>query len=196
MPSSALHTPARCLAGALLLSLTACTGGCDVDTTTIGAIVPLPEPASHGTISLEETLATRRSVRKYTTRSLTDAEISQLLWAAQGITRSGRGRTAPSAGGLYPLELYVVTAEGVFHYRPNHHELVRLADADIRIPLYRAALSQEAVRDAPAVFVVTTVFERTAVKYGDRAARYVHLEAGHAAQGLLLQFPLRRVWRR
>jgi SagB-type dehydrogenase family enzyme len=158
-----------------------------VETTTTQAVVPLPEPASHGTISLEETLASRRSVRQYTTQSLTDAEIAQLLWAAQGITRGGLGRTAPSAGGLYPLEVYLVTAEGVFHYRPDSRDLVHIAGVDVRVPLYRAAVNQEAVRDAPAVFVVTAVFHRTAVKYGDRATRYVHLEAGHAAQGLLLQ---------
>jgi SagB-type dehydrogenase family enzyme len=96
-------------------------------------------------------------------------------------------RTAPSAGGLYPLEVYVVTADGVFHYDPAQHGLSMVAGEDLREPLSRVALDQEAVRDAPAVFGVTAVVARTASKYGDRATRYVHLEAGHAAQSLLLQ---------
>lgn len=158
-----------------------------MDTTESRDSVRLPEPTSSGEMSLEETLATRRSVRRYTDEPLTDVQISQLLWAAQGITREGRGRTAPSAGGLYPLELYLATARGVFHYRPESHDLEVMAGEDVRGPLSKAALGQEAVRDAPAVFVVTAVFERTAAKYGDRAVRYVHLESGHAAQGLLLE---------
>ncbi len=171
----------------VVLSLAACTGGGDMDTTAPRETVRLPEPISSGEMSLEETLATRRSVRQYTSQPLTDVEISQLLWAAQGITREGRGRTAPSAGGLYPLEIYLVTARGVSHYRPESHDLEVMSSEDVRVPLFRVALSQEAVRDAPAVFVVTAVFQRTAVKYGDRAVRYVHLEAGHAAQDLLLE---------
>lgn len=158
-----------------------------MNTTSSRETVRLPEPITRGEMSLEETLAARRSVRQYTDEQLTDVETSQLLWAAQGITREGRGRTAPSAGGLYPLELYVVTAHGVFHYRPESHDLEVMSGEDVRVPLFRAALSQEAVRDAPAVFVMTAVFQRTAVKYGDRAVRYVHLEAGHAAQNLLLE---------
>ena len=158
-----------------------------MDTTASRDSVRLPDPTSFGEMSLEETLATRRSVRQYTDEPLTDVQISQLLWAAQGITREGRGRTAPSAGGLYPLELYLVTARGVFHYRPESHDLEVMSGEDVRGPLSQAALGQEAVRDAPAVFVVTAVFQRTAAKYGDRAVRYVHLESGHAAQGLLLE---------
>jgi SagB-type dehydrogenase family enzyme len=88
---------------------------------------------------------------------------------------------------LYPLEVYVVTADGVFHYDPAQHGLSMVAGEDLREPLSRVALDQEAVRDAPAVFGVTAVVARTASKYGDRATRYVHLEAGHAAQSLLLQ---------
>jgi SagB-type dehydrogenase family enzyme len=177
----------RWLAFVVVLSLAACTGGGDGDITAPRDTVRLPQPIPHGDMSLEETLATRQSVRQYTSQPLTDVEISLLLWAAQGITREGRGRTAPSAGGLYPLDLYLVTAHGIFHYRPDHHDLEVMSGEDVRVPLFRAALSQEAVREAPAVFVVTAVFERTAVKYGDRAVRYVHLEAGHAAQNLLLE---------
>jgi SagB-type dehydrogenase family enzyme len=148
----------------------------------------LPPPAVTGDESLEQVLSRRRSVRELTDQPLTKAELGQLLWAAQGITH-GRGlRTSPSAGALYPLELYVTTAEGVFHYVPSGHKLVIVSQGDARMRLYQAALRQEPVRRAPAVFIVTAVYARTAAKYGqERAPRYVHLEAGHAAQNLLLQ---------
>ncbi|MEA2023174.1 MAG: SagB/ThcOx family dehydrogenase [Actinomycetota bacterium] len=148
-------------------------------------IVDLPAP-SHGGMSLDQTLATRRTVRELTGPPLTDAELSQLLWSAQGLTPAGN-RTAPSAGATYPTELYLLTADGVFHYRPHRHDLEIVSGEDERLPLFDNAVGQEAVRDAPAVFVVSAVFERTEAKYGERAARYVHIEAGHVAQNLLLQ---------
>lgn len=147
----------------------------------------LPAPSTEGPLSLEETLKRRRSVRAYADQPLTRQELGQLLWAAQGITREGRYRTAPSAGALYPLEIYVADAEGVWHYVPQGHRLARWQDGDRRAQLCPAALSQRAVCEAPAVFVITAVFARTAQKYGQRATRYVWLEAGHAAQNLLLQ---------
>jgi SagB-type dehydrogenase family enzyme len=106
----------------------------------------------------------------------------------QGITHKRGFRTTPSAGALYPLEIYLVTAEGIFQYQPEGHALTVISRKNARSSLYTAALGQEAVRQAPAVFVVAAVYERTAQKYGDeRSPRYVHLEAGHAAQNLLLQ---------
>lgn len=153
-----------------------------------GAATPLPTPRLSGEMSLEGALAQRRSVRTFGEKALTDAEIGQLLWAAQGITRPQGYRTAPSAGALYPLELYVATASGVYHYTPDGHLLGAIQDGDAREAIFRAALNQEPVRDAPAVFAITAVYERTAAKYGaERGQRYVHLEAGHAAQNLLLQ---------
>lgn len=115
------------------------------------------------------------------------AEISQLLWAAQGVTRGWGGRTAPSAGALYPLELYAVTPDGFLHYMPDEHTAMVVSRADLRRPLARAAFGQSAVEETPAVFVIAAVTSRTAAKYGPRAERYVTLEAGHAAQNLLLQ---------
>ena len=148
-----------------VLVLTTCTGGDDgVNTTTPRESVPLPEPRPDSEMSLDEVLEARRSVRQYTSQRLTDVEISQLLWAAQGMTRGGRGRTAPSAGGLYPLEVYVVTADGVFHYDPAQHGLSMVAGEDLREPLSRVALGQEAVRDAPAVFGVTAVVARNSIQ--------------------------------
>jgi SagB-type dehydrogenase family enzyme len=152
------------------------------------AVTDLPPGMYSSDVSLEEALASRRSVREYSDQTLTTAEIGQLLWAAQGITSEQGYRTAPSAGALYPLELYLLTREGVFHYEPARHSLSAISRSDARATVYRAALEQEPVRRAPAVFVVAAVYARTAQKYGeDRSPRYVHMEAGHAAQNLLLE---------
>ncbi|MBM3286769.1 MAG: SagB/ThcOx family dehydrogenase [Candidatus Eisenbacteria bacterium] len=148
---------------------------------------PLPTPLDSGAVSVETALARRRSVREFAERPLTAAEISQLLWAAQGVTSTDGRRTAPSAGALYPLEIYVATAEGVGHHLPAGHLLEPRLSGDLRSRLSRAALSQPSVSAAPAIFIITGVAERTRVKYGDRAERYIWLEAGHAAQNLLLQ---------
>jgi SagB-type dehydrogenase family enzyme len=151
-------------------------------------ITDLPRPSLRGFLSLEETLAARRSVREFRDAPLTSAQIAQLLWAAQGITHGDGRRTAPSAGALYPLELYLARAGRLDHYDPARHRLVRRSDRDPRQDLFRASHSQEQVRDAPAVFVIAAVYARTESKYGKaRAPRYVHMEAGHAAQNLLLQ---------
>lgn len=152
------------------------------------SVISLPAPEQKGRLSLEEALARRRSVREFRRRPLTQRELSQLLWAAQGVTDAEGLRTAPSAGALYPLELYVATGEGLFHYEPRKHQLHGRAERDLRTALYRAALEQECVRDAPAVFIFVAVYERTIRKYGaSRSPRYVHMEAGHAAQNLLLE---------
>jgi SagB-type dehydrogenase family enzyme len=149
--------------------------------------VDLPAPRGSGPLSLEETLAQRRSVREYTSEPLSQEAISQLLWAAQGMTRETGARTAPSAGGLYPLELFLLTPEGVFRYLPDGHRLERIAGDDVREPVAVAGLAQGALFEAAAVVVITAVFERTARKYGERAERYVLLEVGHCAQNVLLQ---------
>ena len=150
-------------------------------------IVELPEPQLRGEQSLEQTLASRRSIREFTDKPLTDAEISQLLWAAQGVTDPAGLRAAPSAGALYPLEMYFARSSGHYHFDPARHQLTQRHDQDLRRAIHRAALSQDALIEAPAVFVITAVYARTRAKYDDRADRYVHMEAGHAAQNLLLQ---------
>lgn len=147
----------------------------------------LPEPRRIGVTTLEETLARRRSHRAFTDARLTPGEVGQLAWAAQGVTDEAGHRTAPSAGALYPLELYVGTPEGVYRYEPDGHRLVLHVEGDPRPALQRAGLGQEAIGLAPAVFIIAAVYERTEVKYGARTARYVHMEAGHAAQNILLQ---------
>lgn len=153
-----------------------------------GTPIALPSPRTDGDVSLEDALARRRSVRELSGEQLSRAEIGQLLWAAQGLTDAQGRRTSPSAGALYPLELYAVTAEGVFHYLPTGHAIERTAAGDVRSRLRAAALDQAPVGEAALVVVIAAVPARTAAKYGpERARRYVDLEAGHAAQNLLLE---------
>jgi SagB-type dehydrogenase family enzyme len=154
----------------------------------------LPTPRHDSQTSVEEALLKRRSVRSYSDAPLTLAEVSQLLWAAQGITDPARGfRTAPSAGALYPLEVYLVAGNvegltsGVYKYEPAAHGLRSVISGDQQTELYHAALGQSAVKDAPAIMVLSAVYERTTGKYGERGIRYVHMEAGHAAQNVLLE---------
>jgi SagB-type dehydrogenase family enzyme len=151
-------------------------------------VIALPEPRLKGSLSLEEALSRRRSVRDFGETPLTPAELGQLLWAAQGITSPDGRRTAPSAGALYPLEVYAVLPDAVYHFEPQGYRLSVHTAGDRRDELYSAALRQVPVLKAPAVIVIAAVYERTARKYGEeRTSRYVHLEAGHAAQNILLQ---------
>jgi len=158
-----------------------------------GDIIILPEPKNTGSMSVEEALLERRSNRNYKDEALTLAEVSQLLWAAQGITHPGGYRTTPSAGALYPLEIYVVAGNvkglpvGIYKYRPQGHELEMVAGGDVRADLCAAAIDQECIEDGAAVLVFAAVYERTTGKYGERGVRYVHIEAGHAAQNVYLQ---------
>jgi len=174
---------------AVMAALVACpkAGGEDSPANPALEIIKLPAPVASGDYSLEELLVARRSVRSFTDTPLTLAEIGQLCWAAQGITNERGFRTAPSAGALYPLELYCVTADGVCHYLSRDHALEVLSRDNVIAPLADAAVGQACVSGAPCVFVFSAVYARTSAKYGDRAERYVHMEVGHAAQNLLLE---------
>lgn len=156
-----------------------------MDTTPTRPTVDLPAP-SPGTVSLDDALSTRRSIRQLGSAPLSDLELSRLLWSMQGMTPAGN-RTSPSAGATYPIELYVLTADGVFRYLPAGHKLEVASPQDARPALHQEAAGQDAVRDAAAIFVITGVFERTAAKYGERSVRYVHIEVGHVAQNLMLE---------
>lgn len=150
--------------------------------------IALPAPRYTGPLSLEEALRFRRSKREFAGKELSLDQISQLLWACQGITEpTFRGRTAPSAGALYPLEVYLVSKKGVFHYKPHGHVLAQIRKGDVRSQLAVAALNQHSVASAPVSVVIAAVYARTETKYGGRAERYVKLEAGHACQNVLLQ---------
>lgn len=163
----------------LIMVIGACAGE--------GDLIELPPPLKTGE-GLEECIERRRSIRSFGDKPLTWEEVSTLLWACQGITDRSRGfRAAPSAGATYPLEVYLVTAEGVFNYRPREHRLTRVKEGDLRRELARAALGQGFVAQAPANFVLAAVPERTTYRYGERGVRYIWIEMGHAAQNLHLQ---------
>lgn len=153
----------------------------------------LPQPGLRSKVSVEEALVNRRSVRSYKKQALTLAELSQLLWAAQGITSDWGGRTAPSAGAKYPLEIFAVVGAvkglepGLYQYDPQDHSLITHRIGDLRKDLAEAALGQSSITDAAADLVVTGIYERAKEKYGDRAYRYVHIEVGHACQNIYLQ---------
>jgi len=153
----------------------------------------LPTPRLDGQVSIETAVRARRSLREYTEAPITLADLSQVLWAAQGVTAAGGFRTAPSAGALYPLEVYVFAGNvgdlpaGIYKYHPCGHTLSRVAVGDARRALRQVALDQFSTNDAAAVILLAAVYERTTAKYGSRGIRYVHLEAGHAAQNVYLQ---------
>jgi SagB-type dehydrogenase family enzyme len=133
-------------------------------------------------------------VREFTDRPITQEHLSQLLWSSQGVTgQANHKRTPPSAGGLHPLETYVVIGnvdslnQGIYRYTPGAHTLAMVSDIDVRLDLGRAAVNQTWLADASAVFVFSAVYERTTRKYGERGLRYVHMDAGFAAENLHLQ---------
>ncbi len=153
-------------------------------------MLTLPDPQTEGRMSLEQAIAQRRSLRDFRNEALTPQQISQLLWAAQGITGEGHGRrfrAAPSAGALYPIEVYAVKADGVFLYKPDEHALEPWMSQDLRSQLSAVALNQPWVAAAPVNLVFTAVHERVTRKYGQRGVRYSLIEVGHIAENVHLQ---------
>ena len=153
----------------------------------MGKIITLAKPNQDGSMSLEKAIAGRRSRRDFLPQSLTLEQISQLAWAAQGQDAHSSYRTAPSAGATYPLELFVVTSEGLFRYLPAKHALEKLIIGDLRAALASAAWGQGFIEAAPLTLVFAAQFSRTTNRYGQRGVRYVYMEAGHAAQNVHLQ---------
>ncbi len=155
--------------------------------------IALPRPHRDGSIAVESCIRRRRSVRGFRGQPLTESLVGQLLWAAQGVTSPDAKRAAPSAGALYPLELHVACGNvtsvmpGVYHYIVAQHELVPTAAGDVRERLAGATGGQEWIATASAVICIAAVFERTTAKYGGRGRVYVCLEAGHAAENLMLE---------
>ncbi len=155
----------------------------------------LGPPELEGGLPLWTTLQMRRSLRQFEGTGLTLAELGQLLWAAQGVSHiegTWAFRTAPSAGALYPLEIYPIVhlveglQPGVYHYAVVPHTLEQLRLGDFRSAVAHAALDQRLAHDADVVLVWTAIFERSKWKYKQRAYRYIYLDAGHAAQNLAL----------
>jgi len=152
-----------------------------------GEVIQLPSPRYDGDVSVEKALSERRSIRSYKDEPLTLNELSQILWAAQGITEPGRGlRTAPSARALFLLEVYVLPGNvkdlpmGIYRYQPKGHELIKIAEGDKKAELYRA-VGQATIKNAPVALVLTGLSEKT------QRQTWMYLEAGHAAQNVYLQ---------
>ncbi|MHC4602622.1 MAG: SagB/ThcOx family dehydrogenase, partial [Planctomycetota bacterium] len=144
-------------------------------------IIQLTEPKLTGPVSFEEALAKRRSVRQFTNQPLKFTQIGQLAWAGQGITEPQKGlRTAPSAGAIYPIELYFATPDGLFIYRPQQHSLEETFNQDVRGKL-------GAVTNAPCDIIVAGSVRKLTAKFRKDAKRYMLLEAGHVAQNIQLQ---------
>jgi SagB-type dehydrogenase family enzyme len=144
---------------------------------------------------LEEAISRRKSVRDFASQLISQTQLSQILWAAQGTSEAAWSRTVPSAGATYPLEIFVVCGancveqmdEGIYHYHTDSHSLTLHHEGDVRLELARAALSQEYIYQAPVDIVICALYERTTMGYGARGERYVHIEAGHAGQNIYLQ---------
>ncbi|MCF8060928.1 MAG: SagB/ThcOx family dehydrogenase [Deltaproteobacteria bacterium] len=154
----------------------------------------LPRPKIDGQISLERSILERRTVRAFGSRPLTLEQLGQLLWAAQGLTGSlGMKRAAPSAGALYPMNVYAVAGDvrgldaGVYLYAPGGHKLGSGVDGDLRKAVARASLSQAWVAEAPVILIVTAEYERITGKYGRRGVQYAMIESGHIGQNIFLQ---------
>jgi SagB-type dehydrogenase family enzyme len=151
-------------------------------------IIQLTDPNQVGTVSLEEALAKRRSVRQFSNQPLKRTQIGQLAWAGQGVTEPQRGlRTAPSAGATYPIELIFATHEGLFVYRPADHSLMQIGNQDIRNDLATAASRQESIAGAGCDIIVAGSVRKLTDQYKDKARTYLHMEAGHIAQNIQLQ---------
>lgn len=156
------------------------------------ADMPLAKPTLKGRVSLEEVLASRRSVREFSKEPLDVREVAQLFWAAQGVTGQEGKRTAPSAGALYPLSIFLVAGKvdglspGVYRYKPKDHAVVKIKGADWRDKLMQAAGGQRWVGAAPATFVIAVNYERMN-RYHERGKMYADMEQGHAVQNILLQ---------
>lgn len=159
-----------------------------------GKTVELPEQKEKGEMSVEEAISKRRSRRSFKEDAITLEDVSQILWAAQGVTDRKRGfRAAPSAGATYPLEVYLIVGNvkgleaGLYRYEPQKHGLVLVKKGDLRREVCAAALGQGMLKDAPATVAIAAVYERTSRRYGRRAVRYVHMEVGHVGENIYLQ---------
>lgn len=152
-------------------------------------IMNLPAAQTTGKMSLEETIAKRHSVRAYKATELTQEQVSQILWSAQGQIPGKRfnRRTAPSAGGIYPMQIYLLDKNGIHQYQPATHSIRFVKGGDQRADLAKAAFNQGFIKQAPVVLLVTGNVPKCAQRYGDRAQRYVDIEAGHIGQNVSLQ---------
>ncbi len=168
------------------------------DQRTVISTVSLPTPIIQGNMSVEQAIQNRRSVRHYNDQPLTLQDVSQILWAAQGITDKTQNlRSVPSGGQVYPLEVYIIVgkggvtglSEGVYHYNPYNNSLEQTSKRDARSDLSQAANGQVWVKQAPADVVITGDYNKMVAKYKDETlcTRFVNLEAGHAGENIYLE---------
>lgn len=151
-------------------------------------VIQLPEPNRSGAVSVETAINTRRSALQFADKPLSYAQIGQLLWAGQGIIDKQQGlRAAPSADAIYPIELYLVTPEGLFAYNPEEHSLKQISTLDLRKQLSAAASGQVPTEDAACDIIIAGSIRKAAAKYGNKAQRFVPLEAGYVAENIQLQ---------
>ncbi len=158
-------------------------------------LIQLPTDVDFASLSLDVALKVRKSIRRYANKPVTLEQLSYLVWAASGVQRVEQGfafRTAPSAGGLFPIETYLVVnnvadiPKGLYHYRVAQHALEILRPGEHGADLAEAAMSQSTCAHSAFVFIWTSIFQRTRWKYGDRAYRYIYLDAGHIAENVAL----------
>jgi SagB-type dehydrogenase family enzyme len=156
---------------------------------------PLKPPDSKGGKPLWRVMDQRRSIREFSQQPISFSELSQLLWATQGITSKGLEfafRSVPSAGALYPIETYLAAnmieeiPPGLYHYNVKEAQLVLLKEGHFGSELCRAGLGQEILEGAACVFIWTAVVARSKWKYRERAYRYIYMDAGHIGQNFYL----------
>lgn len=146
----------------------------------------LPVPVLKGTMSLEECIYERVSIRTFSDKEIGLEQISQILWAAQG--KKGQKRTVPSAGATYPLEIYVILKDkGYFHYNFNNHTLELITKEDITPRLVKESWNQKFIEEAYLNILICADYSRTTKRYGERGVRYVYMEVGHCAQNVHLE---------
>lgn len=156
------------------------------------SFVTLTKPKKNGSSGVLKLFWQRRSIRSYKARSLSKIQLSTLLFAAQGINRRGGWRTVPSAGGLYPVELYVAIGDvkqiphGVYRYQAATHRLQLVSEGQWQHALADAAWQQDWIAKAPVILIYTAAVKRTSRKYGARAWQYIFIEVGHAAQNVVI----------
>jgi SagB-type dehydrogenase family enzyme len=161
--------------------------------------ISLPEPTTQDGPDIWKVMWKRRSVRAYTEEPMQLQDLSQILWATQGVRETVQGqhcefklRTVPSAGALYPIETYLYLnrvnglEKGFYHYVVGNHELELIKEGDFSREVRKGALDQQIAENAAVVFIWTSIIERSYWKYLERAYRYIFLDAGHIAQNLAL----------
>jgi SagB-type dehydrogenase family enzyme len=155
--------------------------------------IKLPEPKTTGSISVEETLLKRRSVREYLSEHLSLAEISQLLWSAYGITSEEGFRTAPSAGALFPLKIYLAAVninkleQGFYLYDSKTHTLELRKTGDYAEPLTAGTFFQDYIGEAAAILIISADYTGPNEKYGDQGKKFTWMDLGHLGQNVHLQ---------